>query len=90
MFKKRYIMKPSKISSRNIIAFVITVIGIVLGVFIGINIIMAHVLGIANMVDNNTFTCVRLVYGLVGVISGYLIGKAIYLIAALISCIIYE
>ncbi|MBY2719361.1 hypothetical protein MRY08_17045 [Clostridioides difficile] len=90
MFKKRYIMKPSKISSRNIIAFVITVIGIVLGVFIGINIIMAHVLGIANMIDNNTFTCVRLVYGLVGVISGYLIGKAIYLIAALISCIIYE
>ncbi|HBE8785593.1 TPA: hypothetical protein MJC92_004115, partial [Clostridioides difficile] len=51
---------------------------------------MAHVLGIANMVDNNTFTCVRLVYGLVGVISGYLIGKAIYLIASLISYIIYE
>ncbi|HBF8116333.1 TPA: hypothetical protein KOY75_004040, partial [Clostridioides difficile] len=57
---------------------------------IGINIIMAHVLGIANMVDNNTFTCVRLVYGLAGVISGYLIGKAIYLIASLISHIIYE
>ncbi len=62
MFKKKYIKKPSKISVRNIIAFIITVIGIALGVFIGINIIMAHVLGIANMVDNNTFTCVRLVY----------------------------
>ncbi|MCC0669384.1 hypothetical protein [Clostridioides sp. ZZV14-6153] len=90
MFKKKYIKKPSKISVRNIIAFIITVIGIALGVFIGINIIMAHVLGIANMVDNNTFTCVRLVYGLIGVISGYLIGKAIYLIASLISYIIYE
>ncbi|MCM4088752.1 hypothetical protein ACRVX5_19000 [Clostridioides difficile] len=90
MFKKKYIKKPSKISVRNIIAFITTVIGIALGVFIGINIIMAHVLGIANMVDNNTFTCVRLVYGLVGVISGYLIGKAIYLMASLISYIIYE
>ena len=90
MFKKKYIKKPSKISVRNIMAFIITVVGISLGVFIGINIIMAHVLGIANMVDNNTFTCVRLVYGLAGVISGYLIGKAIYLIASLISHIIYE
>lgn len=90
MLKKKYIKKPSKISARNIIAFIITVIGIALGIFIGINIIMAHVLGIANMIDNSTFTCVRLVYGLVGVISGYLIGKAIYLIASLISCIIYE
>ncbi|HEK8873051.1 TPA: hypothetical protein STX85_003908, partial [Clostridioides difficile] len=87
---KKYIKKPSKISVRNIMAFIITVVGIALGVFIGINIIMAHVLGIANMVDNNTFTCVRLVYGLAGVISGYLIGKAIYLIASLISYIIYE
>ncbi|HDF5579230.1 TPA: hypothetical protein PC790_003635 [Clostridioides difficile] len=90
MFKQKYIKKSNKISARNIIAFIITVIGIALGIFIGINIIMAHVLGIANMVDNNTFTCVRLVYGLVGVISGYLIGKAICLIASLISCIIYE
>ncbi|MCM0744895.1 hypothetical protein NB459_06085 [Clostridioides difficile] len=90
MSKKKYIKKPSKISVRNIIAFIITIIGIALGVFIGINIIMAHVLGIANMIDNNTFTCVRLVYGLVGVISGYLIGKAIYLMASLISYIIYE
>ncbi|VII01080.1 Uncharacterised protein [Clostridioides difficile] len=90
MFKQKYIKKPSKISVRNIMAFIITVVGIALGVFIGINIIMAHVLGIANMVDNNTFTCVRLVYGLAGVISGYLIGKAIYLIASLISHIIYE
>ncbi|HBE8429643.1 TPA: hypothetical protein KOO43_000433 [Clostridioides difficile] len=90
MFKQKYIKKPNKINARNIIAFIITVIGIALGVFIGINIIMAHVLGIANMVDNNTFTCVRLVYGLAGVISGYLIGKAIYLIASLISHIIYE
>ncbi|HBG3681010.1 TPA: hypothetical protein KQC07_001601 [Clostridioides difficile] len=90
MFKKKYIKKPSKISVINIMAFIITVVGIALGVFIGINIIMAHVLGIANMVDNNTFTCVRLVYGLAGVISGYLIGKAIYLIASLISHIIYE
>lgn len=85
---KRHIGKPNKSSVRNIISVLIIIIGIVLGIFVGVGVIIANVLDIANMIDNNTFTCMKLVFNLAGMIVGYSVGRIICLVLSLIGVFI--
>lgn len=80
---KRHIGKPNKSSVRDIISVLIIIVGIALGFIVGLSIIISNVLDVANMIDANTFTCMKLVFNLAGMIAGYLVGRIICFVLSL-------